>query len=727
MQKKQNTTFRVIDLVIIILCFTGVSVSGTFFWKGYNRTLYKLNEDPVGTIVFKRKTAERKFVDRVVWDRLKQTSPVYNNDTIRTIEESEAIITFEDSQSFLSLDESTLIQISYNSRQGASIGITQGKLDLDSGLKSLRVLSGSSGIVLDGRASLNRTGEGFSFAVHEGTAEFDGTEIEAGRMIAFDARGEPSALPMISMDSFGNSVLVLGLSGQKSSVDFSWKEYNFKADTRVIVEVAADRNFDRLIETRDLEGGVSSVSIALENGTCFWRAFTAEGEGSREPLGPVFPSGIMEIVPSRPAVALSPAPAENFVFSGESRITLSWTAVEGAFAYLLEISAAADMADPVVSRRVQENTVTQTGLDGGRWYWRVTPLFPHWAKGAVEASELSEFTVIRGNPLLAEPVLTFPANEGTLYIDSASRRLLWIYDPLASFWLVELADNPGMDNPAVKQNVTANHFSLPPALLQNGKVWYWRVSAQGGSNPAVSAVWSFTLGAGSAPSAWPVLAPPVIVTTVTNVADVTTVTSTPAAFPVPTPAPVQRPQVQTAPVPAPLPAPVPVTPQPAPETAPPAAPPVEAPATATPVEAPPGSVDRDSILQRLLQKSGAGTISESDNLPLNGHNFTTEQLRSRPSMNFVWKGRSSEYRFALYRTNGDTVVPPTVVSGSPYALPNAAAILTEGEYVWQIFEKDNRGNWTSLPSTASRFTVNQGQAEIGTMQVQDPGVLYGTR
>lgn len=111
-------------------------------------------------------------------------------------------------------------------------------------------------------------------------------------------------------------------------------------------------------------------------------------------------------------------------------------------------------------------------------------------------------------------------------------------------------------------------------------------------------------------------------------------------------------------------------------------------------------------------------------MPANGYTLTTGQLENAPSLNFAWEGRASEYRFALYRANGEELIPPTAVSASPYTLTDPG-ILSEGDYVWQVFEKDSQGNWGELPSTATRFSVTGGEEMIGTMEVQDPGVLYG--
>ena len=178
MQKKKNTKFKAIDLIVVLFCLAGIAVSGSAFWLEYDRVLERLNDDPVGTIVFKKRTAQRKFIDRVVWDRLKHTSPVYDGDTIRTIEFSEAIITFNDEATFLSLNENTMIQIFYNEIDGARILFSGGNLEVTSGLKGVMITSGSSAIMIEGQANLDMRDDGFSLFVLDGEAVFNGELIE---------------------------------------------------------------------------------------------------------------------------------------------------------------------------------------------------------------------------------------------------------------------------------------------------------------------------------------------------------------------------------------------------------------------------------------------------------------------------------------------------------------------------------------------------------------------
>jgi len=400
MRKKKNTKFRAVDLLIILLCLAGSIASGSAFWKEYTRTLTKLNEEPVGTIVFKKRTAQRKFNDRLVWDRLRQTSPVYNGDTIRTIELSEAIITFRDEAAHIALNENTMIQIFYNEIDGVRIDLAGGSLEVISVSGSVLITGGVDEIVVEGRANLEKNKEGLSFSVLEGTASFKGERIQPGQAIVMDQAGGISRDPAIAVTSFGSSARFLGVPGETFPVTFTWNPSNFTPTTHVIVQVAADSAFTRVVETRDVN--TDAVSIPLENGTYWWRAYPAK-QGSREPVNARYPSGTLAVVPAVSVILLSPAPSAEFSVAAPTAIPFSWSAVEGASSYLLEISSNANMSAPVVSRHVQETNVTQSGLESGRWYWRITPVFPVWVSGSGFPSAARNFSLGQVSPALAGP------------------------------------------------------------------------------------------------------------------------------------------------------------------------------------------------------------------------------------------------------------------------------------------------------------------------------------
>ncbi|MDR2021317.1 MAG: FecR domain-containing protein [Treponema sp.] len=491
MRKKKNTKSRAADLLIILLCFAGTGVSGFAFWREYNRTLVKLNEEPVGSIVFKNRTAHRKIENRVAWDRLKQESPVYNGDTIRTAEESEAFITFEDQITKVNLYENTLVQIFYDSR-GTRIDIVGGNVDINSGGRRVFISSGVSTIELESgsQASLNSGGESFSLSMLTGQAKFNnGTELESGGMFSLLNDGTVDTSPAIAVTSFGRFASILGPAEGAASAVFTWNAVNFDADTYVILEVSEDRKFSRIVQARDIHGA-SSVSVPLETGEYWWRAYPVQGD-SREVPGRGYASGRIEALPFTAVSAIAPFPLQEFAFPGETSIPFSWTTVEGAGVYLFEISGNQNMNDPVVSRRVQGTSVVQSGLEPGRWYWRVTPVLSEQVKGTVLPSETGVFSIVRNGAAPAAPSLNAPARNGVIGMDNPL--LSWKYDPGAAFWTVEVADNSQMSNPLLRQDSASNFYSLPAGILREDKTYFWRViahDARGAGSP--SPVRSFT-------------------------------------------------------------------------------------------------------------------------------------------------------------------------------------------------------------------------------------------
>ena len=100
-------------LIFLLSCAVGAVWSIKKFYENLNMSLTKLNEKPIATITFKYKTAQRKFEERMIWDRLRQHSPIYDGDTIRTATASEATIYFEDGN-IMDLGENTMAQVFFH-------------------------------------------------------------------------------------------------------------------------------------------------------------------------------------------------------------------------------------------------------------------------------------------------------------------------------------------------------------------------------------------------------------------------------------------------------------------------------------------------------------------------------------------------------------------------------------------------------------------------------------
>ncbi len=142
MKKKKNIV-SVSDAVIVFVCLSGIFVSCFLFWKDWNISFAKLNEKPIAFIYFKHNTAQRRLINRNLWEQLRQASPLYDGDRIRTAEMSEAVTVFNDGNR-IDLHENTLIQI-YNKKTDNSITFVNGTISvLSSGKKDgFKVYTGS--------------------------------------------------------------------------------------------------------------------------------------------------------------------------------------------------------------------------------------------------------------------------------------------------------------------------------------------------------------------------------------------------------------------------------------------------------------------------------------------------------------------------------------------------------------------------------------------------------
>jgi hypothetical protein len=96
---------------VVVLCLSVAGFFGYTFWKDLNSTARRTDKEKIAIITFKNRIAQRKFDDRVVWERIDKSTPLYNGDLIRTAELAEAVITFNDG-SEVDIYENTISQIS---------------------------------------------------------------------------------------------------------------------------------------------------------------------------------------------------------------------------------------------------------------------------------------------------------------------------------------------------------------------------------------------------------------------------------------------------------------------------------------------------------------------------------------------------------------------------------------------------------------------------------------
>ena len=134
-RKKQNKYFRPRDFVVVVLCLFIAVLFLDMFRNDLLQTLTLQNVEPIGTVVVRKNTVQRRLGDRVLWDRLAKESPVYIWDLIRVAETSSATLYIDDNS--IDLNENTLIRIVPSlDDKGIMIMLSEGTLSVSAGESS---------------------------------------------------------------------------------------------------------------------------------------------------------------------------------------------------------------------------------------------------------------------------------------------------------------------------------------------------------------------------------------------------------------------------------------------------------------------------------------------------------------------------------------------------------------------------------------------------------------
>lgn len=512
-KSKQNDSLFKYFVITIFICLIGAFISSALFYKGFFRALTKLNEEPIATITFKYKTAQRKFLERVVWDRLRQNSPVYNGDTIHTENLAEATVYFIDGN-VMNLSENTMAQVFLSENQLLTAELTDGYATVDAGEAGAGVVlvadgmeialeagssvgagieskSKTSGVV--GESSLEKeevqkeTEEkrGLSVQVLKGNAVVqseDGTKVDVveGQGIAFDKQGQ--SLPVLVVTNPLPNSKILSTTEEKVLVPFRWNfgETKISENQKVYLTVAIDKDFENVVVFEDITNQ-NETQIQLDAEKYFWKVSVVEDATKEKVL--TSQSGKLQIIESLKPNQI--VPTENASFSYRSRIPsirFMWDEANQATSYKLEIATNPSMENPIVEQRTNLTSLIISTLEFGNYYWRVTPYYTINNLGFANPSEVKSFSVERKS-VLKKPSLYVPLDNGIVNTDEeiGSIAFSWKRESEAESYIVKIANNSELKNPFIIETTKDNFFTFDTKnvekKLKDGK-WFWSVTVQ---------------------------------------------------------------------------------------------------------------------------------------------------------------------------------------------------------------------------------------------------------
>lgn len=486
MKKRTRFKSRRSDAFIVLVCILVCGVSLMLFWKDLNRSSIRNDKNKIASIYFKHKIAQRKFNDRVVWERLSQNSPLYNEDTIRTADFAQAVIKFKDG-TVLDIYENTMLQIYYSESEGVKINVDGGDILVDSSTakKSVEVaMAGNKSVVkLEAgsrlEAKTSSAGEVQNFEVKSGTASVvtiseDGEKkpaaqvIKAGESVNVEKSGEISKNPL-TVTSISKDLRILNVKQEPVPVKLEWKIAGDVEDkSKIIIQTSRTKDFSKIEKSYVPKG--DSIEVPADSGILYWRVFDESAE--EKPV-----SGKVTVETVMPVEAVSPASGSEFRYrTNLPGINFNWKGNEYADHYKLEVSESRDMKNPVFSQELTVQNISLNTLPEGQYYWRVTPYYSLNDTGYVSSGEVKPFSIVK-NQMLKPPSLTVPAENAKMtYKENLSAQFMWKSELKDASYDLYISTDKDFENIVRTKTVSGTRVQeeFSPDQLRDGK-YYWKV------------------------------------------------------------------------------------------------------------------------------------------------------------------------------------------------------------------------------------------------------------
>jgi hypothetical protein len=483
------------DVIAIALVAILCTALLFLFVREQERVALRSGEKALGTIVFKKLSATRRPAKGLLWERMRNNNPVYQADTLRTGDASEASVCFDDGAR-LDMLENSMLQLDF-SKKGRSFAFLGGTISIRgaagggtadlTGLEAPRseaagtpaysVTTGGRTIVLSegSQASLSRTGTTVAVEVSSGEV---GVTDAAGRTETIDpskgleidiAAGTAQVVhhALIPLSPPQNAQLLFEGAG-KAELPFSWRSEAVSAAT---IELSQDEGFDSAVISQQAEGGACRLS--LDPGTWYWRVRSSDGGLSAVRRFTLFAED-----PPRPIV-----PADRAVLSYRKSLPsvhFSWSRMENATAYVLEVASDSGFITTVLKKRVSSEGITVSSLAAGAWYWRVSPVYPMSVLGEKSVRQ-ARILNIEKRTEMAKLVPSAPAEDTMFLVQESAEKgvsFSWVPTPEAAEYEVAVSATSDMENASIRRTSTQAWLRLPGSdatPLSKPATWYWAV------------------------------------------------------------------------------------------------------------------------------------------------------------------------------------------------------------------------------------------------------------
>jgi len=454
MVKKRN--MRLLNKDFFVVCISGaiIAVCAYLLYLDLNSQIIRDDKSAVASITFRKKIAQRRYSDNSVWEELSDHSPLFNYDSIRTDDDSSAVVTFKDG-SEVDVDSNSMIVI-VKEGDAVSVNFEGGNISVKKGSSALNVKADETSFGLkDGKLSISKDSGGISAAIDGGSADIGSAGIltDSKSFVVLDGQAKIEDKKIfLKSPADGEKIIT---SADKGDIAF-----NFEGASAPVIEISKTRNFSKIYKAVPSKG---SSLIALLEGVYYWRVADKNEKSEVRRFSVVSDSPVKAVYPENNS--------QVFFKNQDSVFMLKWSGAESAVSFDISVASDPKMTDIIKSVKTSARFVSLPVPAEGKYYWNVKANY----SGGNTNSAVSSFSAVKQERIFP-PALIAPLDSDKVSFTAVkSGKIRFNWKSSASKYRIDFAKDSSFNDKIFSKEIKAN-TELMPSDTAVGK-YYWRVAS----------------------------------------------------------------------------------------------------------------------------------------------------------------------------------------------------------------------------------------------------------
>lgn len=467
----------------IIACAVGATVIATFstlFYFDYTRSIEAGDAEKIGTVTFKRAVAQRKYASQVVWEEVRQHSPVYNYDTIRTSDDSEATLHIKDG-SEITLNENSMILVAI-SKNAVDVNFEHGSImakraEGKGDLGKLNIKSkGTTVSIKKSDVNLTRSkGKDLNLTVKSGNATIKSGKTEqvlTRDQMAVVSKDEETKVYTLNLKLISpppNQYLTI--STAKTTIPFSWVK--IKGAQNAWFEISQNGFFTSIVTQRKVTGTGSSATLG--KGIYYWRLRAYNKSTKKKEFSSV---RRIAVITDEPIYLYAPQNGAVINYNPQQPplINFKWSKKEIAVGYTLIIATDPGLSKVVKKVQTPGTSIALGSLKLGNYFWRIDSKTKILTASKSKSSPVYKFSLAEQKKI-EPPRLIYPPHKekiSSLTLKKGHITFTWAKDQAIRNSKLVIAKDADFKNIIYSAVSNSNFQRYTQKTITEG-TYYWRV------------------------------------------------------------------------------------------------------------------------------------------------------------------------------------------------------------------------------------------------------------